>query len=95
MSESWPKRSWTGSPAADLELADGRRVEVGLAVALPHLTGPMVRGMPSRSRDGFTVVDETGQVAGVADVYAVGDMTGRRVLAAEQAGAAAGAIAAG
>ena len=77
-----------------LELSDGRRFEVGLAVALPHLTCPLVRGMPSRSPDGFTVVDETGQVAGVADVFAVGDMTGRRVLAAEQAGAAAGAIAA-
>ena len=77
-----------------LELADARRVEVGLAVALPNLAGPIVRGMPSRSRDGFTVVDETGQVAGVADIYAVGDMTGRRMLAAEQAGAAVGAIAA-
>ena len=77
-----------------LELADGRRIEVGLAVALPHLAGPIVRGMPSRSRDGFTAVDESGQVAGVADVYAVGDMTGRCVLAVEQAGAAAGAIAA-
>ena len=90
VSKSWPKRSWTGSPPATCELADGRRVEVGLAVALPHLTCPLVRGMPSRSRDGFTVVDETGQVAGVADIYAVGDMTGRRVPAA----AAAGAIAA-
>ena len=77
-----------------LELADGRRVEVGLAVALPHLAGPIVRGMPSRSRDGFTVVDATGQVAGVADIYAVGDMTGGRGLAFEQARTAAGAIAA-
>ena len=76
--------------AGHLELADGRRVEVGLAVALPHLTCPLVRGMPSRSRDGFTVVDETGQVDGVADIYAVGDMTGQRVPAA----AAADAIAA-
>ena len=33
-----------------LELADGRRVKVGLAVALPHLTGPIVRGLPARSR---------------------------------------------
>jgi NADH dehydrogenase FAD-containing subunit len=75
-----------------LDLADGRRVAVGLAVALPHLTGPIVRGLPARSRDGFTVVDESGHVAGLTDVYAVGDMTDRRVLAAEQAGAAAGAI---
>ena len=80
--------------AGHLELADGRRIEAGLAVALPHLTCPMVRGMPSRSRGGYAVVDETGRVAGVADVYAIGDMTGRRALAAEQAGAAAGAIAA-
>ena len=80
--------------AGHLELADGRRIEAGLAVALPHLTCPIVRGMPSRSPDGYAVVDETGQVAGVADIYAIGDMTGRRMLAAEQAGAAAGAIAA-
>ena len=42
-----------------LELADGRRVEVDLAVALPHLTGPMVRGLP-RARARFTAVDEPG-----------------------------------
>jgi len=77
-----------------LELADGRRVKAGLAVALPHLTCPIVRGMPARSRDAYTVVDETGRVAGVTDIYAVGDMTGGHRLAFEQAGAAAGAIAA-
>ena len=41
------------------------------------------------TRDGFTPVDETGRVTGVEDVYAVGDMTGRRTLAAQQAGVAA------
>jgi NADH dehydrogenase FAD-containing subunit len=77
-----------------LETADGGRVEVDLAVALPHLMGPAVRGMPSLSPDGFTVVDDDGRVAGVDDIYAVGDMTGRRVLAAQQASGTADAIAA-
>jgi hypothetical protein len=81
--------------AGRLELADGRTVEAGLAVALPRLACPMVRGLPSRSRAGYTAVSETGQVTGVADVYAVGDMTGRPALAADQAGAAARAIAVG
>jgi NADH dehydrogenase FAD-containing subunit len=79
--------------AGRMELADGRRVAVDLAVALPHLTGPAVRGMPALSPDGYTVVDETGRVAGVADIYAIGDMTGRRLLAATQASDTAGAIA--
>jgi sulfide:quinone oxidoreductase len=77
-----------------LELAGGGRVEVGLAVALPHLTGRAVRGLPSGAANGFIHVDESGSVAGVDDVYAIGDMTGRRLPAAEQAGLAAGAIAA-
>ena len=77
-----------------LETDDGRRIDVDLAVALPHLIGPAVRGMPSRSPDGFTVVDDCGRVAGVDDIYAVGDMTGRRALAAQQASGTAGAIAA-
>lgn len=75
-----------------LELADGRRVKVGLAVALPHLTGPIVRGLPARSRAAYTAVDASGRVAGVADVYAIGDMTGRRTSASEQARAAVDAI---
>jgi NADH dehydrogenase FAD-containing subunit len=77
-----------------LETTDGRRVDVDLAVALPHLLGPTVRGMPSLSPDGFTVVDDCGRVAGVDDIYAVGDMTGRRALAAQQASGTATAIAA-
>jgi NADH dehydrogenase FAD-containing subunit len=77
-----------------LETDDGRRIDVDLAVALPYLIGPTVRGMPLRSPDGFTVVDDCGRVAGVDDIYAVGDMTGRRTLAAQQASGIAGAIAA-
>jgi NADH dehydrogenase FAD-containing subunit len=77
-----------------LEIADGRRIDVDLAVALPDSIGPTVRGMPSLSPDGFTVVDDCGRVAGVDDIYAVGDMTGRRVLAAQQASGTADAIAA-
>jgi sulfide:quinone oxidoreductase len=77
-----------------LETADGRLIDVDLAVALPDLIGPTVRGMPSLSPDGFTVVDDCGRVAGVDDIYAVGDMTDSRALAAQQAGGTVDAIAA-
>ena len=70
--------------AGHLELADGRRIEAGLAVALPLLTVPGGARHAVALARGFTVVDETGRVAGVTDVYAVGDMTGRRALAADR-----------
>jgi NADH dehydrogenase FAD-containing subunit len=75
-----------------LELANGRRVAADLAVALPRLTGPLVRGLPPRSRDAHTVVDETGRVAGVPDIYAIGDMTGSRRPVSEQVRVAVAAI---
>jgi NADH dehydrogenase FAD-containing subunit len=78
-----------------LELAGGGTVEVDLAVALPQLAGRAVTGLPPGAADGFTDVDETGRVTGVEDIYAVGDMTGSRMLAAPQAAMAADAIAAG
>ena len=78
-----------------LELAGGGTVEVELAVALPQLVGRAVTGLPPGTADGFTDVGETGRVTGVEDIYAVGDMTGSRMLAAPQAALAADAIAAG
>jgi sulfide:quinone oxidoreductase len=72
-------------------------ISADVAVALPMLFGPAVRGVPS-DRLGFTPVDELCRVDGVDDVYAIGDMTTHPVkqggLAAQQADVAAAAIAA-
>ncbi len=75
-----------------LVLEDGRRLAAALAFALPHLIGPIVRGMPPRSVGGYTRVDETGHVSGLSDVYAIGDMTGRRLPADAQARSTVAAI---
>jgi hypothetical protein len=77
-----------------LELAGGGVIAVELAVALPHLVGRAVGGLPPGAADGFTAVDETGRVTGVEAIYAVGDMTGSPMLAARQAALAVDAIAA-
>jgi sulfide:quinone oxidoreductase len=79
-----------------LELGGGERLPADLVIALPHLDGPAVGGIPADA-SGFVDVDEFGRVAGVPDVYAVGDMTRAPVkqggLAAQQAVVAARAIA--
>jgi NADH dehydrogenase FAD-containing subunit len=86
------------------EFADGRLwIEMegaflmDLVVALPALEGPALHGLP-HDDDGFVPVDELGRVAGLEHVFAAGDATTRQVkqggLAAQQAEAAAGAIAA-
>ncbi|HEX8084542.1 MAG TPA: FAD-dependent oxidoreductase [Solirubrobacteraceae bacterium] len=66
-------------------------------VALPRLEGARVPGVPC-DRDGFLDVDEHGEVVGAPGVYAAGDGTSQPVkqggLAAQQADAAAEAIAA-
>jgi sulfide:quinone oxidoreductase len=66
-------------------------------VALPRLEGGRIDGL-AQNRDGFVVVDAHGRAAGVADVFAAGDVTNFPVkqggLAAQQALAAAEAIAA-
>ena len=66
-------------------------------VALPRLEGPRIAGVP-RDAHGFIPTDEGGRVRGLADVFAAGDATGFPVkqggLAAQQADAAAEAIAA-
>jgi sulfide:quinone oxidoreductase len=95
-------RLWTGAEAAAVE--DGRLwmdmeggLPVDLAVALPRFVGRPVPGLP-HDADGFVPVDALGRVAGVRDVYAVGDMTTRPLkqggLATQQADATATALAA-
>ncbi|MEA2293458.1 MAG: sulfide:quinone oxidoreductase [Solirubrobacteraceae bacterium] len=80
-----------------LRMAAAAPIAVDLAVALPHLVGPRVDGLPHDAQ-GFARVDATGRMRGVDDVYAIGDMTDRPLrhdaLAAEQADVAAAAIAA-
>ncbi len=68
-----------------------------MPIALPRASGRPIAGIPHDGL-GFTRVDESGRVPGAGDVYAVGDMTSRRLkqggLATQQADAAASAIAA-
>lgn len=74
-----------------------RRVEVDRVVALPRLLGRAPTGVPADA-DGFVHVDGHGKVTGIAHVWAAGDAIAFPVkfggLAAEQADAAAEAIAA-
>jgi sulfide:quinone oxidoreductase len=78
---------------------DGRPVvQARRAVTVPVLEGPSISGVPADAR-GFVPIDERGAVIGLADVWAVGDATTFPLkqggLAAQQADAAAAAIAAG
>ncbi len=95
-------RLWTG--AGTERVVDGKLVLTGegslpvaLTVSLPRTSGRPIAGVPHDGR-GFTRVDEMGRVPGIDDVYAVGDMTSRRLkqggLATQQADATASAIAA-
>lgn len=84
---------------------DGRRLHAPMAgslsvdeaVALPGLLGRPIPGVP-HDAGGFVPVDDLCRVIGLDAVYAVGDMTARRLkqggLAAQQADVAAAAIAA-
>lgn len=80
-----------------LQLADSEPIAADRAVALPHLRGPVLAGLP-HDAEGFLPVDGHGAVAGVADVYAAGDVTAfplkQSGLSAQQADAVAAAIAA-
>ena len=66
-------------------------------VSLPRLSGPRLEGLPS-NREGFIPVDVHGHVSGEEDIYAAGDATDSAIkqggIAAQQADAAAAAIAA-
>jgi sulfide:quinone oxidoreductase len=81
-----------------LELAPrARRVAAEGVIAAPRLTGPRLPHLPC-DRDGFLPVDVHGRVTGAPGMFAAGDCTPFAVrhpsLAAQQADAAAAAIAA-
>ena len=81
----------------ELGLLPARSIEADSVIALPSLSGQRIDGVP-QTRDGFVPVDRHGRVDGLPDVYAAGDITRFPVkqggLAAQQADAAAEAIAA-
>jgi sulfide:quinone oxidoreductase len=78
-------------------LVDGERLEVQRVIALPRAIARGIGGVPVDDR-GFIVVDEHGRVDATPDVWAAGDATNFPIkqggLAAQQADAAAEAIAA-
>lgn len=80
-----------------VRLASGALLAADVVIALPEIVGPRIAGLP-HDEDGFVPVDEHGRVLGCADVYAAGDVTAFPLrhggLAAQQADAAAEAIAA-
>jgi sulfide:quinone oxidoreductase len=81
-----------------LHLSPGDRLlRLDRIVTLPRLTGPALRGVPCNP-DGFIRADAYGRVIGVANVFAAGDATTFPIkqggLAAQQADAVAGSIAA-
>lgn len=86
--------SWDGRK---LSLVDGEEIEADRVVTMPRLRGPEIPGLPADA-GGFIPTDGHGAVAGLADVYAVGDATAYPIkqggLAIQQADAAAEAIAA-
>jgi sulfide:quinone oxidoreductase len=90
--------------AAPVELVDGElrlvpegSVAADRVVALPRLRGARIDGLP-QTVEGFLPVDAHGQVHGLADVFAAGDITSFPVkqggIATQQADAAAETIAA-
>src|SRR3954469_10232381 len=94
---------FVGESAADavlggaLLLRDGRLLSADAVIALPQLRGRRVAGLPADA-EGFIAIDEHGRVTGIPDVFAAGDVTAGPIkqggLAAQQADAAAEAIAA-
>lgn len=81
----------------ELRLVPGGFVEADAVVALPSLRGQAIPGIP-HDGDDFIRTDGNGRVDGLVSVYAAGDITAFPVkqggLAAQQADAAAEAIAA-
>jgi sulfide:quinone oxidoreductase len=75
-----------------------RRLHVDRVIALPQLFGPDFRGVPTGAEHGFIAVDVHCRVRTLERVYAAGDATDFPVkhggIAAQQADAAAAAIAA-
>jgi sulfide:quinone oxidoreductase len=89
---STPLRAGPGG----LLVAHREPVQAERIVALPRLVGPWIGGLP-HDGDGFLATDEHGAVLGTEAVWAAGDGTAFPLkqggLAAQQAGAAASAIA--
>jgi sulfide:quinone oxidoreductase len=83
--------------AGSVLIGGDRHLDVDRVVTIPVLEGPRVPGIPCDPA-GFVPVDGYGRVAGAFDVYAVGDGAAfahkQGGLAAQQADAAATAIAA-
>jgi sulfide:quinone oxidoreductase len=81
----------------ELRLVPDGVVAADRVVALPRLKGQRIDGIPQTAEE-FIPVDMHGHVIGVGDVFAAGDITSFPVkqggIAAQQADAAAGAIAA-
>ena len=81
----------------ELRLVPEGSIAADRVVALPRLRGPRIDGLP-QTVEGFLSVDAHGQVHGLADVFAAGDITSFPVkqggIAAQQADAAAEIIAA-
>jgi sulfide:quinone oxidoreductase len=80
-----------------LRFVGAGEVEADRFVALPRIEGPRLPGVP-HDQNGFVPIDEHGRVRDVDHVYAAGDLTNFPIkqggLAAQQADAAAEAIAA-
>jgi sulfide:quinone oxidoreductase len=80
-----------------LRFVGSGQVEADRVIALPLIEGPRIPGVP-HDTNGFVPSDEHGRVRAVEDVFAAGDLTDFPVkqggLAAQQADAAAEAIAA-
>jgi sulfide:quinone oxidoreductase len=81
----------------ELRLVPEGTIAADRVVALPRLRGPRIDGLP-QTVEGFLPVDAHGQVHGLADVFAAGDITSFPVkqggIATQQADAAAELIAA-
>ena len=80
-----------------LQVSSGNSVRADQVIALPRLEGIPLEGVPHNDK-GFVEVDEHGQVFGLDDVWAAGDLTNFSIkqggLATQQADAAAESIAA-
>jgi sulfide:quinone oxidoreductase len=91
-------RTYPVSAGTDgLVIHPGELLETDRVIALSRLEGPCIDGVP-RDPNGFIPVDPYGRVAGLENVYAAGDAVAFPIkqggIAAQQAVAVAGAIAA-
>ena len=83
--------------ADSLVTADGELIRADAVISLPHLRGPFIQGLPADT-NGFIPINANARVVGVPHIFAAGDATSEPIkqggLAAQQADAAAEAIAA-